>query len=69
MRNLLHWLKSHPLVSVSLGIGIIEAPITFYSGIFLGMGNLLAGAGLYSVSTLLWVVSTIIYWKLILNRN
>jgi hypothetical protein len=67
VKNLLLWLKKNPLVTVSLLIGIIESPITFFSGIFLGEGNYLAGVLLYLMSTVLWVVSTIIYWKLLLK--
>jgi hypothetical protein len=67
MKNLLLFLKKHPLVGMSLLIGIIESPITYYSGIFLGEGAYLQSILLYCLSTLLWVVSTIIYWKLILK--
>ena len=68
MKNLHQFLKNHPLVVLSLLIGIIEAPITFYSGVFLGKGIYLIAALFFCMSTFLWVISTIIYYKLILKE-
>ena len=68
MKSLLVFLKKNPLVTASLLIGIVDSPITFFSGVFLGKGEYLIGVLLYLISTILWTVSTVIYWKLILNR-
>lgn len=69
LRRLKEFLKQNPLVSVSLLIGVVEAPISFYSGVFLGGGSFLIGALLYSVSTLLWVGSTLIYFWILINKR
>ena len=69
MKSLLHWLKVHPLVTWSLIIAIIDSPLTLYSGIFLGKEWWVPGLLLYSVSMLLGVIETIIYWKLILSKE
>jgi hypothetical protein len=68
VRNLLAFIKAHPLVGVSLLVGVIEAPIGFYSGIFVGKDCYLIGGFLYCISTMLWIVSTLIYYKLILKE-
>jgi hypothetical protein len=67
MKNLLLWIKKNPLVGWSLIIGIIDSPITYFAGVFVGKEDYLIGVLLYSLSTVLWTISTIIYWKLLLK--
>jgi hypothetical protein len=68
LKNLLAFLKKNPLVMWSLILGILDSPLTFFSGVFLGQERYLIGVLLYLISTLLWIVSSILYWKLMLDR-
>lgn len=62
-------LLRNKLILTTLGIWLVSSPMLWYSGILLGRGQEALAGWLYLAYTVLGLVDSIIYWKLIFDSK
>lgn len=67
IREFQELIKRNPLVLVTLGIWLINSPLLWFSGIYVGQGEVLVGGLFFLAYTIIGLVDAGIYWLLMLG--
>lgn len=61
--------KSHPLVLATLAIWLISSPLLWFSGVWLGRGEVLLAVLAFGTYTVIGLVDVGVYWMLIFDSK
>ena len=69
LREFRELVKEHPLILITLGIWLINSPFLWFSGIYVGRGEVGVGGLFFLCYILIGLIDAGIYWLLIFRSK